>query len=129
LPKTPSLLQYSISILSPKGIVLPKRHVPWWHDLTEEENASFFRMAKRVSQQIMKVLHPDFVCMYARGRKIPHTHVFLVPTYSGDVLDKFFNALEVFQKSPPALTSLRERKAMEEIAEALRLSLPVTPKN
>ena len=77
----------------------------------------------------MKVLHPDFVCMYARGRKIPHTHVFLVPTYSGDVLDKFFNALEVFQKSPPALTSLRERKAMEEIAEALRLSLPVTPKN
>jgi len=83
IAKTPSLLQYSISILSPKGIVLPKRHVPWWHDLTEEENASFFRMAKRVSQQIMKVLHPDFVCMYARGRKIPHTHVFLVPTYSG----------------------------------------------
>lgn len=110
-------------------LVLPKRHVPWWHDLTEDENTSLFRMAKRVSEQIMKVLQPDFVCMYARGRRIPHTHVFLVPTYAGDVLDKFFNALEVFQESPPALTSLRERKAMEKIAESLRLSLLVTPRN
>jgi len=68
----------------------------------------------------MKTLKPDFVCMYVRGRRIPHTHVFLVPTYSGDVLDKFFNALEVFQESPPKLTALRERVSMEEIAETLR---------
>ena len=110
------------------GLVLPKRHVPWWHDLTEEENASLFQMAKKVAEQMMKVLKPDFVCMYARGRRIPHTHVFVVPTYSGDVLDKFFNALEVFQESPMELSALRERKAMEKIAELLRLSLLVTPK-
>jgi histidine triad (HIT) family protein len=58
--------------------------------------------------------------MYARGRRIPHTHIFLVPTFKGDVLDRFFNALELFQESPPALTALREGKAMDEIAERLR---------
>jgi histidine triad (HIT) family protein len=119
-------LSFAILDISPfsKGhcLVLPKRHVPWWHELTETENTSLFSMAKKVAEQMMRVLSPDFVCMYARGRRIPHTHIFLVPTYSGDVLDKFFNALEVFQESPPELTALRDRSAMEQMAEKLRMS-------
>jgi len=110
-------------------LVLPKRHVPWWHELTEAENTSLFRMAKKVTEKMMKALNPDFVCMYVRGRRIPHTHVFLVPTYSGDVLDKFFNSLELFQESPPKLAALRERSAMEEVAETLRRALPATPES
>jgi histidine triad (HIT) family protein len=94
--------------------------VPWWHELSEEENASLFRVAKIVAEKMMKALTPDFVCMYARGRRIPHTHIFLVPTYSGDVLDRFFNALERFQESPPALTALREKNSLEDVAELLR---------
>lgn len=43
---------------------------------------------------------------YVRGRRIPHTHLFLIPTYSGDVLDRFFNALEHFQESPEIIFSL-----------------------
>lgn len=117
-------LSFAILDINPfsKGhcLVLPKRHVPWWHDLTETENASLFSVAKRVAEQIMKVLHPDFVCMYARGRRIPHTHLFLVPTYSGDVVDKFFNALEGFQESPPELTALRDQSALVEIAKKLK---------
>jgi histidine triad (HIT) family protein len=58
--------------------------------------------------------------MYARGRRIPHTHIFLVPTYQGDVLDRFFNALELFQESPPMLAALREEKTMEDVAKRLR---------
>jgi histidine triad (HIT) family protein len=101
-------------------LVIPKRHIPWWHELSEEENASLFRAAKIVAEKMMKTLNPDFVCMYARGRRIPHTHIFLVPTYSGDVLDRFFNALELFQESPPKLAALREKDSMEEVAELLR---------
>lgn len=102
-------------------LVIPKRHVPWWHDLSEEENASLFRVAKIVAGKMMKSLDPDFVCMYARGRRIPHTHIFLVPTFSGDVLDRFFNALELFQESPPKLAALRERESMEDVAKLLRM--------
>jgi len=102
-------------------LVVPKRHVPWWHELSDEENSSLFRAAKIVANKMMLELEPDFVCMYARGRRIAHTHIFLVPTYKGDVLDRFFNALELFQESPPQLAALREEKAREGVASLLRM--------
>ena len=101
-------------------LVIPKRHVPWWHELMEEENASLFNAASIVAGKMMKAMSPDFVCIYARGRRIPHTHIFLVPTYKGDPLDRFFNALEGFQESPVELAALRERESMEEAADLIR---------
>jgi histidine triad (HIT) family protein len=102
-------------------LVISKRHVPWWHELSEEENTSLFKVARDVANRMMKKLEPDFVCLYARGRRIPHTHLFLVPTYSGDVLDRFFNALEHFQESPQSLARLKEPEALKEAAEWLKI--------
>jgi histidine triad (HIT) family protein len=101
-------------------LVIPKRHVPWWHDLSEEETESLFRVARETARKIMMAFSPDFVCMYARGRRVPHTHIFLVPVTEGDPLDRFFNALEGFQEAPPALMDLRSSSCMEETAETLR---------
>jgi histidine triad (HIT) family protein len=103
-------------------LVIPKRHVPWWHDLDEAETESLFKVARAVAGKIMKAYSPDFVAMYARGRRIAHTHVFLVPTYKSDPLDRFFNALEGFQESPPQMMRLRDKDAMAEAAEKLRLA-------
>lgn len=117
--------KYSICILDihpfTKGhcLVISKRHVPWWHDLTEEETGSIFQVARVVSQKLMKTYRPDFVCMYARGRRIPHTHIFLVPTYSGDLLDRFFNTLERVQESPQELVKLGEKTSLENVAREL----------
>jgi len=97
-------------------LVIPKRHVPWWHDLTQEETESLFRVARIVSHRIMKAFRPDFVCLYARGRRIPHTHLFLVPSFGGDILDRFFNALEVFQESAEELAGLKQKASLEEAA-------------
>jgi histidine triad (HIT) family protein len=69
---------------------------------------------------MMTVLSPEFVCMYARGRRIPHTHIFLTPTVKDDVLDRFFNALERFQESPPNLMRLRDKDQLKEAMEILR---------
>jgi histidine triad (HIT) family protein len=103
-------------------LVIPKRHVPWWHELSERETASIFNLARVAANRMMKVFSPDFVLLYARGRRIPHTHLFLVPTSSGDVLDGFFNALERFQESPVSLARLRDREFLEEAAAVLRES-------
>ena len=105
-------------------LVISKRHVPWWHDLAEDEVISLFRMAKRVASQLGNAFSPDFICLYARGRRIPHTHLFLVPTRGGDVLDRVFNALETFQESPPALTALRTRTALGKTAAKIRSVAP-----
>ncbi len=101
-------------------LAIPKRHVPWWHEMTDEENASLFRLANRAANKMMDVFKPDFVCMYARGRRIPHTHIFLIPTHGGDVLDRFFNAMERFQESPEELVRLKNDEMMKEAAELLR---------
>ncbi len=101
-------------------LVVSKRHVPWWHDLTEPETVSLFLMAKRVANRLSGAFAPDFVCLYARGRRVPHTHVFLVPTSKGDVLDGFFNALEKFQESPPRLAALRAHRRLAASAARIR---------
>jgi histidine triad (HIT) family protein len=101
-------------------LVIPKRHVPFWHELSPEENASLFQVAHTVADWMMKRLKPDFVCLYSRGRRIPHTHLFLIPTYGGDLVDRHFNALEAFQESLPALTRLRDPEALQEAVELLR---------
>ena len=101
-------------------LVIPKRHVTWWHELNVEETESLFRVARICANKLMKALSPDFVFMYARGRRIPHTHIFLIPTFKDDVLDRFFHALEKFQESPEALARLKERDRMIGAMELLK---------
>ncbi|OPY07553.1 MAG: HIT-like protein [Syntrophus sp. PtaB.Bin001] len=101
-------------------LVIPKRHVPWWHELTDEEHASLFKMAKTVGNRIMERLKPDFVYLYARGTQVPHTHIFLIPTSSGDVLDRFLSSLENFQVSLQGLAEFRSPSEMEDAARILR---------
>ncbi len=101
-------------------LAIPKRHVPWWHELSEEEVVSLFTLAHRAANKLMMTFNPEFVCLYARGRRIPHTHIFLVPTQGGDVLDRFFNALEKVQESPAELVKLKEPGAMEQTASLLK---------
>ena len=102
------------------SLVVPKRHVPWWHDLTEEETESLFRVARIMAKKLMKAFAPEFVCLYARGRRIPHTHIFLIPTRSGDFLDRLFNNLEKVQESAVELTKLRDPASLA--AAALKLN-------
>ena len=105
-------------------LVVPRRHVPWWHDLTDEETVSLFRLARLAANKIMNGLAPDFVCLFARGRRIPHTHIFLVPSRQGDVLDGFFNALEKFQESTQELARLKTPEDMSRAADLLRKAEP-----
>jgi histidine triad (HIT) family protein len=101
-------------------LVIPRRHVRWWHDLTEDETASLFGLARRVARRMTTVLEPDMVTLYARGRRIPHTHLFLVPTYVGDPLDRHFTALEGLQEAAGDLAAMAEDPAMAEVAARLR---------
>ncbi len=101
-------------------LIISKRHIPWWHDLTEVETKSLFSVARVVARKMLKAFHPDFVCMYARGRRIPHTHIFLVPTLGDDLLDRFFNTLERFQDSSEQMARLKEKRSMRQTANRLK---------
>jgi len=102
-------------------LAISKRHIQWWHELQETEVSSLFNAAKIVSERIMRAFKPDFVTMYARGRRIPHVHIFLIPTFSGDVVDRFFNTLEGFQESVAGLSEVK--LGLEKISDILRRDL------
>lgn len=101
-------------------LVLPRRHVPWWHDLDEAETADLFALARKTAQKIMRAFKPEFVSLYARGRRIPHTHIFLVPTNKGEPFDRHFNALEGFQEGARALAGMQAPEALAEALEMLK---------
>lgn len=101
-------------------LVLSKRHVPFWHDLTAGESADVFALAHRVARKLKTAFDPEFVCLMARGRRIPHTHLFLVPTAPGDVLDRYFNGLEKVQEGSKELAPLRDHASREKAARSLR---------
>jgi histidine triad (HIT) family protein len=107
------------------ALVIPKRHAPWWHDLTEAETESLFRVARIIAKKLMQAFAPEFVCLYARGRRIPHTHIFLIPTKSGDFLDRIFNSLEQVQESSEELAQLRDPAALAAAAQKLKDIDPV----
>lgn len=87
-------------------MILSRRHVPWWTELTEEEAADVFALAHRVGRRLQAVFAAELVTLYARGRRIPHTHIFLVPTCRGEVLDRFFSELEEVQEGAQELAAL-----------------------
>ena len=101
-------------------LVLSKRHQPWWKDLETDEAAALFAAAHRVARRIEAAFAPELVCLYVRGRRVPHTHVFLVPSSRGDTLDRFFGKLEVVQTSSAELAALRTPEARREAAQRLR---------
>ena len=101
-------------------LVLSKRHVPWWKDLEKDELTALFAAAHRVARRIEAAFAPELVCLYVRGRRVPHTHVFLVPSSPGDSLDRFFGELEVVQTTSPELALLRTPEARRQAAERLR---------
>jgi len=70
-------------------LIIPKRHVRYWHDLSDAEIAAVFNSAKAVARKIKQEYVPDFVCVFIRGGRVKHTHVVLFPSHEGDKLSGF----------------------------------------
>ncbi|HYA77381.1 MAG TPA: HIT family protein [Verrucomicrobiae bacterium] len=70
-------------------LIIPKRHVRSWHDLSDAEVAAVFNSAKTVARKIKQQYAPDFVCVFIRGGRVKHTHVVLFPSSEGDKLSGF----------------------------------------
>jgi len=70
-------------------LIIPKKHVRYWHDLNSSEIAEVFATAKIVAQRMKEVYAPSFVCVFIRGGRVKHTHVVLFPSNEGDKLSGF----------------------------------------
>ena len=67
-------------------LVIPKREVDYFFDLTDEEIAAMQVFAKHVAEAIKRVLPCRKVGQAVLGLEVPHAHIHLVPMQSeGDL--------------------------------------------
>ena len=72
------------------ALIIPKRHVASFFDLTKEEQLDLLRLADEVKNIIERRFHPDGYNVginvgEAAGQSIFHVHMHLIPRYHGDV--------------------------------------------
>jgi HKD family nuclease len=70
-------------------LIIPRRHVPNWFDVTPEEHASISRAIAECKRIIDKEFKPDGYNVginvdTAGGQTIPHAHCHLIPRFNGD---------------------------------------------
>lgn len=71
-------------------LIIPKRHVADYFDLTPNEIAAMQTMMKEIKCQLANELHPDGYNIginvnAAAGHTVFHVHMHLIPRYIGDV--------------------------------------------
>ena len=72
------------------ALIIPRRHVASFFDLTQEERQDMFNMVNEVKRILDDRFHPDGYNIgvnigEAAGQSIFHVHLHLIPRYSGDV--------------------------------------------
>ncbi|OYT57912.1 MAG: HIT family protein [Candidatus Aenigmarchaeota archaeon ex4484_14] len=71
-------------------LIIPKRHVISFFDLTAKEVKDCYELTKRVKEYVDKKFSPDAYNIginegRVAGRTIDHLHIHLIPRYVGDV--------------------------------------------
>ena len=72
------------------ALIIPKRHVSSFFDLSKEEQQDLLNLTDRVKQIVEERYHPDGYNIginvgEAAGQSIFHVHMHLIPRYQGDV--------------------------------------------
>ncbi|MFT7158014.1 MAG: diadenosine tetraphosphate (Ap4A) HIT family hydrolase [Parvicella sp.] len=71
-------------------LIVPKRHVETWFDMSKEEQAEAFELVDQVKVLLDDKYAPDgynigMNCGESAGQTIPHAHIHVIPRYKGDM--------------------------------------------
>ena len=73
-------------------LIIPKRHIASFFELTEEEQRAMLNLLSQMRQHLLKERHPDGFNIgindgAAAGQTVMHLHIHLIPRYKGDQPD------------------------------------------
>jgi len=72
-------------------LLIPKKHVPWMQDVSDETISHIFQKAKYLMKILKQSLNCDFVQISIVGEEVPHFHIHLIPRYFNDNLPRWIN--------------------------------------
>ena len=84
-------------------LIIPKRHVGSFFEITREERQSLFELMAQAKQAIDTELHPAAYNIGindgpAAGQTVPHLHIHLIPRYTNDDSDPRGGIRKIFPK-------------------------------
>jgi diadenosine tetraphosphate (Ap4A) HIT family hydrolase len=87
------------------ALIIPKRHVANYFDLSFSEQSACWFMVNKVKEILTKKYHPDGFNIglninKAAGQKIMHANIHLIPRYQGDVIHGKSGIRSVIPKKP-----------------------------
>ncbi len=68
-------------------LLIPKKHVDYVFDLQEPLYSEMFKVAKKISNNLKKVMKAKRVGIAVEGFAVPHVHIHLVPINNENELD------------------------------------------
>jgi len=86
------LIRDAYPISKGHSLVLPKKHVGSFFELTEFEQLELIQLLNHAKSDLDQLFHPTAYNVgindgIAAGQTIPHLHIHLIPRYDGDQID------------------------------------------
>jgi histidine triad (HIT) family protein len=80
-------------------LVIPRKHVVWYTDLTPAEAGPFSKALYLVARQVKQASKAEYVNILIRGTRIPHLHAHLIPKLAGQdtTFDKILDLHQFIQ--------------------------------
>ena len=100
-----------------QALVLPKAHFTWFYEMPDKLVGHFYELVNRIGLAITKTFEPKSIILLARGLRVPHYHLIMIPTHGDDVMSRLFGFVDAVQGFPPVPDGV-----VEERLEALRAS-------
>jgi len=113
-------------------LVVPRRHVERWDELTEEEKLALVKGMELAMKALREVLNPDAFNVgmnlgKAAGQTVPHIHLHVIPRWEGDSKSPRGGVRKAVLDMKDENLNMRERwiknRMSEEEIRALRESL------
>ena len=106
-------------------LVIPKKHIVWYTDLTKNDYEPFSKAMWIVARKLKKTFKARYVTILIRDTRIPHLHAHLVPGIKGEAsaMDRILNFFQYIQEHQKPVVSLAE---MKKIAKAIKAANQLT---
>lgn len=88
-------------------LVIPREHIRHLYEMDDDQLTKLFLAVKLVAGKIKKTFNCDYVCLFARGGRLAHTHIALFPSLEHDELSGFPQS--VVSKATMDLKDVAER--------------------
>ncbi|AFZ69852.1 HIT family hydrolase, diadenosine tetraphosphate hydrolase [Caldisphaera lagunensis DSM 15908] len=81
-------------------LVIPKKHFVFFYEMPDDLIYSFYKTVNIIGKAMIKAFNPKAIALIARGLRVPHYHLILVPIRDGDINDKYFSVMDAYQGFP-----------------------------